>query len=92
MSALRPETVLRRKLELQIALRYQTQLLELRAQVAQLQRELDDARANLGVHHDDRQHPPAPVPDCDCVWCRMAVDARALCSGEPKRSAVGPQG
>ena len=90
MSVLRPETVLRRKLELQIALRYETKLLELRTQVAQLERELIEARHALAHHHDDSLHPPRPVLDCDCVWCRMAREAVGLCENVPKRAATSP--
>ncbi len=99
---MKPETVLRRRVELQVALRYQTELLELRTQLARAQSELAEERLKR-LLPAERCACPSDALKCACVWCQLSADAAALCTiarpgavimgdGVPDRAFVSPQG
>lgn len=83
---LRPETILRRKLELQISLRYATELRALKARNAELTSQLAIA--------------VQPVTGCGCRWCdvgrgvltRCGADAAKLADSTTERTTLHPQG
>lgn len=78
MSGLRPETILRRKIELQAAVRYQTELLALRRRVADLGRELADERRKA-MKRASLCSCSGGTEFCACEWCVLADEAVAEC-------------
>ncbi len=77
---LKPETVLRRRVELQVALRYQTELLDLRTQLSRAQSELAEERLKR-LLPAERCACPSDALKCACNWCELSAEAAALCEG-----------
>lgn len=85
---LRPETILRRQVELQVGVRYQTELLGLRTELARVQGELAEERLKtFGTCAC-----PADVPPCGCSWCKLAKEAFTYCEGARPAAALRGDG
>ncbi len=84
---LKPETVLRRRVELQVALRYQTELLDLRAQLSRAQSELAEERLKR-LLPAERCACPSDALKCACTWCKLSAEAANYCEGVRPAAAI----